>query len=93
MLDEWLSADGTKIAGSFSPPISDDAIQVTFDSQATNLVEADTFGFEDVFERDVMAGSTIRASIPSAVRHTAPHRLQPLLVRYARRGARERSPE
>lgn len=46
------------------PVISADGRYVVFTSRATNLVAGDT-GFEDVFVRDRVRGSTIRASVSS----------------------------
>ena len=46
--------------------ISDDGRYVAFQSNATNLVNSDTNGFEDVFVRDTVAGTTTRISVNSA---------------------------
>ena len=45
------------------PSISPDGRFVTFVSTATNLVSGDTNGVEDVFVRDLLNGTTIRASV------------------------------
>jgi hypothetical protein len=45
------------------PAISADGRVVVFSSAATNLVAGDTNGHNDVFVRDVLAGTTVRASV------------------------------
>jgi Tol biopolymer transport system component len=45
------------------PVISADGRYVAFSSQASNLVEGDTFGYWDVFVRDVLTGETTRISV------------------------------
>jgi Tol biopolymer transport system component len=50
---------------SHTPFISADGSFVTFESDATNLVEGDTNGVTDVFVRDRMLGTTVRASVSS----------------------------
>jgi len=45
--------------------LSADGRKVTFDSDATNLVPADTNGTSDVFIRDMATGTTRRASVSS----------------------------
>lgn len=45
--------------------ISDDGNVVAFLSNATNLVAGDTNGFNDIFVRDLAAGTTERASVSS----------------------------
>src|SRR5918912_353525 len=45
------------------PSISADGRFVAFDSDATNLIHGDTNGAEDVFVRDLQAGTTVRASV------------------------------
>ena len=52
--------------GSGSPSISADGRFVAFESSATNLVAGDTNGTDDVFVRDLVAGTTVRASVDSA---------------------------
>lgn len=52
-------------AGSFSPTISGDGRLVAFESVASNLVAGDTNGAVDVFVRDLLAGTTARASVAS----------------------------
>ena len=49
--------------GSFSPGISGDGTRVGFTSDANNLVTGDTNGVNDVFLRDLSAGTTQRVSI------------------------------
>jgi len=48
---------------SSSPVISDDGRYVVFHSTASNLVPDDTNEFEDIFVRDLVAASTVRASV------------------------------
>ncbi len=63
------SVDSAGIAGdsnSNSPSISADGRFVAFDSDATNLVAGDTNGQPDVFVRDLVLGTTLRASVTSA---------------------------
>ena len=50
---------------SFDPVISADGRYVAFASQATNLVPDDTNGFNDIFVRDLVAGTTRRVSVSS----------------------------
>ena len=50
-------------SGSFDPAISGDGRYVAFSSYATNLVAEDTNNAEDVFVRDLQAGSTILVSV------------------------------
>jgi Tol biopolymer transport system component len=45
------------------PAISADGRWVAFDSSATNLVQGDTNGFDDVFERDLTTGAVTRMSL------------------------------
>ncbi len=47
------------------PSISDDGQYVTFRSEAFNLVSGDTNGVNDIFVRDVAAGTTERVSVAS----------------------------
>ncbi|WP_447962493.1 FG-GAP-like repeat-containing protein [Nitrospira sp. Ecomares 2.1] len=56
--------DGHTGEGSIS--LSADGRFVAFSSNATNLVEGDTNGVEDVFVRDLDAGTTTRVSVTSA---------------------------
>jgi Tol biopolymer transport system component len=51
-----------------APFISSDGRYVAFTSSASNLVEGDTNGVEDVFVRDLASGATSRASVDSAGR-------------------------
>jgi Tol biopolymer transport system component len=48
---------------SYATAISADGRYIVFASEATNLVPGDTNGFEDVFVRDVVAGTTMRVSV------------------------------
>ena len=51
---------------SFAPAISADGRHVAYWSYASNLVAADTNANADVFLRDRLTGSTVRASVPDA---------------------------
>ncbi len=46
--------------------ISEDGRYVAFSSESTNLVPGDTNGHRDVFVRDRIAGTTVRASVDSS---------------------------
>ncbi|MEW6777999.1 MAG: calcium-binding protein, partial [Bdellovibrionota bacterium] len=48
---------------SFEPKISADGRYIAFQSYATNLVPADTNGYQDIFVRDRFFGTTVRASL------------------------------
>src|SRR4051794_21844366 len=48
-----------------APAISADGRYVVFGSNATNLVPGDTNAAMDVFVRDVVAGTTVRANVTS----------------------------
>jgi Tol biopolymer transport system component len=56
----------TNAANATSPSISADGRYVAFVSPATNLVPNDTNRFADVFVRDRVAGTTVRASLSGA---------------------------
>ncbi|MBK7642431.1 MAG: PD40 domain-containing protein [Planctomycetes bacterium] len=61
-----VSADSSGVQGnlvSFEPSITPDGRFVAFSSQATNLVPGDTNGVWDVFVRDTLLGTTVRASV------------------------------
>ena len=59
-----VTFDGKEANGdSFQPDISDDGRFVVFASNATNLVESDTNGVDDVFVRDLRFGTTRRVSL------------------------------
>jgi len=61
-LDSW----GNQVNGSsHSASISADGRYVAFMSYATNLVEGDTNGADDIFVRDTVAGTTVRVSVAS----------------------------
>ncbi len=47
------------------PSISDDGRYVAFSSLASNLIAGDTNGVDDIYVRDVVSGTTIRASVDS----------------------------
>lgn len=51
---------------SITSSISGDGGSVAFDSEATNLVAGDTNGLQDIFVRDLVAGTTTRVSVSSA---------------------------
>lgn len=51
--------------GSFTPEISSDGRYVAFRSTATNLVDSDTNGEEDIFLHDTQTGITTRVSVAS----------------------------
>ncbi len=51
---------------SSSPSISGDGRYVAFQSAATNLVSGDTNGYYDIFVRDTVSGTTVRANVSSA---------------------------
>jgi Tol biopolymer transport system component len=51
---------------SYNPSISYDGRYVTFDSNATNLVAADTNVRADIFLRDTQSNTTIRVSVDSS---------------------------
>ncbi len=57
------SSGGQGDGDSTSPALSPDGRFVAFRSVATNLVAGDTNGFADVFVKDLLAGSTRRASV------------------------------
>ncbi|MGH3115296.1 MAG: TolB family protein, partial [Gaiellaceae bacterium] len=53
-------------SSSRTPAISADGRYVAFASAANNLVAGDTNGQEDVFVRDLIGGTTVRASVDTA---------------------------
>ncbi len=64
-----VSVDSTGVQGnsqSYAPCLSSDGRFVVFDSDATNLVAADTNDVRDVFVHDTVNGTTTRASVDSA---------------------------
>jgi len=62
-----LGAGGVESDGaSRYPSISRDGRFVAFESQGTNLVPSDANGARDVFVRDLVAGTTVRASESAA---------------------------
>jgi hypothetical protein len=58
-----LQALGAGTSGSVHASISADGRFVAFESEANNLVPADTNSSADVFRRDRMAGETVRVSV------------------------------
>jgi Tol biopolymer transport system component len=61
-----VSTAGTQGNGHcFTPVISADGRAVAFESGANNLVAADSNGVQDVFVRDLAAGTTTRVSVDS----------------------------
>lgn len=57
-------SDGSHANGSsYGAHISDDGRYVAFLSSATNLVDGDTNGVDDVFVRDLLLGATTRVSV------------------------------
>lgn len=54
---------GLSLSPAPGPAISADGRMIAFQSDATNLVPSDGNGFTDVFVRDVVAGTTVRASV------------------------------
>ncbi len=62
-----LSGQGQEANGiSAWPEISADGLTVTFASTATNLVDGDTNGVEDVFVVDLQSGAVERVSLPAS---------------------------
>lgn len=62
---------------------------ITFDSDATNLVPADTNGTSDVFVRDMAAGTTRRVSVSSTGTQANGHSWRPTITADGRRIAFE----
>ncbi|HET8944260.1 MAG TPA: calcium-binding protein [Dehalococcoidia bacterium] len=62
-----LANDGSQSnRNNYAPGISSDGRFVVFWSSASNLVAGDTNHKDDVFVRDTLAGTTVRASVSSA---------------------------
>ncbi len=62
-----IATDGAEgNSGSYDTSISADGRIVVFASRATNLVSGDTNGGTDIFVRDRLSGTTIRASVNSS---------------------------
>jgi Tol biopolymer transport system component len=57
------SAGGDANDFSTDPAISDDGRYVAFSSSASDLVAGDTNGIDDIFVRDLTAGTTVRVSV------------------------------
>jgi hypothetical protein len=61
-----VSSEGTEANGhSLYPIISGNGRYVTFTSEANNLVNDDTNGFQDIFVHDLQTGQTSRVSVTS----------------------------
>jgi Tol biopolymer transport system component len=71
------SAGAQANSGSSDPSISADGRFVAFVSWATNLVALDTNGFQDIFVRDLLTGTTTRASVSSAGTESNGHSFSP----------------
>lgn len=75
-----VADDGSEANGdSGGAAISADGRIVAFWSNATNLVPGDTYGREDVFVRDRIAGKTTRVSVSSVGRQANAESRQPAL--------------
>ena len=63
-----VDSAGTQAVGGTSevPAISGDGTIVAFESEATNLVAGDTNGADDIFVRNIAAGTTVRVSVTTA---------------------------
>jgi Tol biopolymer transport system component len=62
-----VASGGTEASGlSKYSAISSDGRYVAFQSHASNLVPGDTNGVHDVFVRDLLSGTTVRASVDSS---------------------------
>lgn len=62
---ELVSRDSAGLqgnAGSFDPFLSEDGTVICFSSRATNLIEGDTNGYQDIFVRDLSTGITVRVN-------------------------------
>jgi Tol biopolymer transport system component len=61
-----VTSAGSEAPGpSYNPEISADGLFVAFRSESTGLVAGDTNGEDDIFVRDLMAGTTERVSVAS----------------------------
>jgi Tol biopolymer transport system component len=61
-----VASDGTQgNDSSFWPSISADGRYVAFSSYASNLVDGDTNGWEDIFVHDLLMGETTKISVAS----------------------------
>jgi len=60
------SSGGQANGDSAFPSISDNGQQIAFSSAASNLVSGDGNGLQDIFVRDLAAGTTRRVSVSSA---------------------------
>jgi hypothetical protein len=61
-----IGVEGNGVSGRFGFSISSDGRYVTFSSRSDNLVPGDTNGYEDIFVRDRLTGTTEIVSIDSA---------------------------
>jgi len=63
-----VSTEGAQalLGNSAGPEVSYDGRYVAFDSEASNLVSGDTNGVSDVFVRDCVSNTTVRASVSSS---------------------------
>jgi Tol biopolymer transport system component len=61
------SGGGDSNGLSTHPAISDDGRYVAFSSAASDLVAGDTNGIDDIFVRDLQAGTTVRVSVGNDV--------------------------
>lgn len=64
-----VNSSGNQSTGgrrSTSPVINSDGTKIAFISDATNLVAGDTNNAQDVFLRDLSAGTTVRANVSSS---------------------------
>lgn len=61
-----VSLLGEPVGQSYNPAISVDGRYVAFESNASGLVTGDTNSSNDVFVRDLVNGTTVRASVSSA---------------------------
>lgn len=60
-----MSEFGAPVPGATSLSLSDDGRFVSFSSALSNVVSGDTNGVDDVFVRDLVAGTTTRISVSS----------------------------
>jgi Tol biopolymer transport system component len=72
-------AQGNGASGQFGDALSADGRFVAFRSSATNLVAGDTNGFQDVFLRDRLLGTTERVSVATGGAQGNGNSLEPAL--------------
>jgi Tol biopolymer transport system component len=58
-----VEANGYSVGGQLSAAVSGDGRYVAFQSSATNLVAGDTNGYDDIFLRDRLLGTTVRVNV------------------------------